>query len=188
MKTMICIGDSLVFGPLVRRSECWTAKLGGRCGFRVINRGRNGDTTRGLLSRFDRQVLAERPDAVLLLAGSNDFFLRRDPAETRRFLLFLVREAEAYDIRTLLATIPPYLPSMAPAAFRKAVCLDDAQLLRLSLNEWIRSQKECVDFASVFESLTSDALRGFFADGLHLNAAGHLRLADAFSEWLRTHP
>lgn len=44
----------------------------------VINRGVNGDEARGMLARFEKEVLAENPDLVLWQVGTNSV-LRDDP-------------------------------------------------------------------------------------------------------------
>ena len=41
-------------------------------GLRFVNRGVNGDTTRNLLARWQRDVLAERPDWLAVKIGIND--------------------------------------------------------------------------------------------------------------------
>ncbi len=46
--------------------------------FTVINRGVNGDEARGMLARFEREVIAEKPDLVLWQVGTNSV-LRDDP-------------------------------------------------------------------------------------------------------------
>jgi acyl-CoA thioesterase-1 len=44
----------------------------------VINRGVNGDEARGMLARFEKEVIAEHPDLVLWQVGTNSV-LRDDP-------------------------------------------------------------------------------------------------------------
>ncbi len=44
----------------------------------VVNRGVNGDEARGMLARFEKEVIAEHPDLVLWQVGTNSV-LRDDP-------------------------------------------------------------------------------------------------------------
>src|SRR5690606_7859258 len=44
----------------------------------VVNRGVNGDEARGMLGRFEKEVIAENPDLVLWQVGTNSV-LRDDP-------------------------------------------------------------------------------------------------------------
>jgi acyl-CoA thioesterase-1 len=52
----------------------------------VLNRGVNGDTATDMLARFERGVIAERPDLVLWQVGTNSL-LRGDPVSPHRSLL-----------------------------------------------------------------------------------------------------
>jgi acyl-CoA thioesterase-1 len=52
----------------------------------VVNRGVNGDTAIDMLARFERGVIAERPDLVLWQVGTNSL-LRGDPVAPHRSLL-----------------------------------------------------------------------------------------------------
>jgi len=53
----------------------------------VVNRGVNGDEARGMLARFDKEVLAENPDLVLWQVGTNSV-LRDDPIAPAGRLIF----------------------------------------------------------------------------------------------------
>ena len=52
----------------------------------VLNRGVNGDTATDMLARFERGVIAEKPDLVLWQVGTNSL-LRGDPIAPHRSLL-----------------------------------------------------------------------------------------------------
>jgi len=71
MKTVVCFGASLTAGTV---SFNYVNLLGTRRslgGFRFINHGVNGDLAWNGLQRLDR-VIAERPDFVTILIGTND--------------------------------------------------------------------------------------------------------------------
>jgi lysophospholipase L1-like esterase len=53
----------------------------------VVNRGVNGDEARGMLARFDKEVIAEQPDLVLWQVGTNSV-LRDDPIAPAGRLIF----------------------------------------------------------------------------------------------------
>lgn len=80
---ILCIGDSITDGD--RRGS--SAPLGNgyvnllRCliqarypeiALRFVNKGASGDTVRDLATRWERDVLAERPDWVSVMIGIND--------------------------------------------------------------------------------------------------------------------
>ena len=59
---IVCIGNSIVNGFPLKRSQCFTGLLRSRYGYETINKGVNGDTTDGIYERFDSDVTAHRPD------------------------------------------------------------------------------------------------------------------------------
>ena len=70
-KTVVCFGASLTAGTV---SFNYLDLLGARpslAGFRFINHGVNGDLAWNGLERLDR-IIAERPDFVTILIGTND--------------------------------------------------------------------------------------------------------------------
>ncbi len=65
-KTVVAIGDSLT------ANGGWTEDVSDIIGTDIINSGMGGDSTAGVLSRFDRDVAAYDPDIVLIMIGAND--------------------------------------------------------------------------------------------------------------------
>jgi len=64
---------------------------------KIANRGISGDTTRGMLCRFEDNVLALHPKAIVLLGGINDLFGRGTPeiiSANVRSILELARKAD----------------------------------------------------------------------------------------------
>ena len=54
-----------------------------RVAITVLNRGVSGETARDMLARFDRDVIAEKPDLVLWQVGTNSV-LRDHPLAPAR--------------------------------------------------------------------------------------------------------
>lgn len=91
-KKVIFIGNSIVAGypwskgksfpSLIRRAlkgelpEIPQPAFAKNTGLDIINKGINGDTTRGILSRFTADVMDHEPDMVFFLTGTNDFIYR----------------------------------------------------------------------------------------------------------------
>lgn len=73
---VVFLGDSLTEGvegaPYLRVLAARAAADARLRGVELINAGVGGDTARNMLARVERDVVARRPDAVLVLAGSND--------------------------------------------------------------------------------------------------------------------
>lgn len=77
--TVVTLGDSITFGAHMQPGQTYPEQLqalldqrygAGAC--RVVNAGIGGQTTVNGLSRLDRDVLAHKPDVVILSFGVND--------------------------------------------------------------------------------------------------------------------
>lgn len=101
---LVVFGDSLAVSPdparafpAVLRSRILASGLT----WSVINNSRSGETTTGGLARFD-EVLAERPDVLVLELGANDGLQRVDVGTIRANLGAMIRLAKENEIRVLL--------------------------------------------------------------------------------------
>ena len=77
---VIAFGDSLVKGKGASPGKDWVSLLSKQLGVTILNKGRNGETTRLALARLDGDVLQEDPRVVIVCLGGNDA-LRRWPRE-----------------------------------------------------------------------------------------------------------
>ena len=97
---VVCAGDSITGWSDLEQYLKWShilecmleARLGSGKAV-VLNRGYGGNTTTDLLARLGRDVIAERPDIVVLLIGGNDAGQR------------LPRETTAGNLRAILKAI-----------------------------------------------------------------------------------
>ena len=62
---ILCLGDSLTYGMGVLHKERWSSLVAEQTGYTVVNRGISGDTTGGMLARFERDVLRQRQQLAL---------------------------------------------------------------------------------------------------------------------------
>ncbi len=78
-RTIVCVGDSLTRG-LVSASfvDQLSQRMAGR-GFHFVNSGVNGDLAYNVLRRLD-DVIALRPDGVILMIGTNDILSTLRPS------------------------------------------------------------------------------------------------------------
>ena len=147
---------------------------------KVLNRGVNGDLTSGMLERFARDVLDEKPNYVIILGGSNDLGWGLDPATIARNLASMYDAALDRDIGPVTCSVPSILgfDALIPP--------------RVNLNKLIRleAERRKMPFMDLFME-TSDPhnnrlLEDYSADGLHLNPRGYRRVAKhIFDKWLR---
>jgi acyl-CoA thioesterase-1 len=78
-KKIVAYGDSLIQGVGATEGHDFISVLENRIGTHIINKGKSGDTTAAGLARID-DVLAEKPDMVIVLFGGNDA-LQKVPIE-----------------------------------------------------------------------------------------------------------
>jgi acyl-CoA thioesterase-1 len=165
------LGDSLTSGWRLSEGEAYPAVLGrtlaqrGRP-VRVLNAGVSGDTASLGLARLP-EVLAHEPDVLVVALGVNDG-LRGQPLEDAEAALRqIVEQGRVAGARILL--VGARIPEEAHGAEHSSGFAE--MYVRLA--------------AEYRVTLVPDLLAGvadrpelLFPDGLHPNAAGHLRLAE----------
>lgn len=174
-------------------TEAWAPRFGALFpGKPYIGRGIGGQTTPQLLVRFRQDVVALRPRAVVILAGTNDIAGNTGPSTLEMIeanVASMVDVARENDIRVVLCSVLPvydypWRPGLAPAP--KIV----------ALNAWLRDYagRRGLAYAD-FHTAMADARGGLppalAADGVHPTAAGYAIMAPiverAIAEALR-HP
>jgi lysophospholipase L1-like esterase len=147
---------------------------------KVLNRGVNGDLTSGMIERFSRDVLAEKPDYVIILGGTNDIGWGMDLEMIAHNLTSMYETALKNNISPVACSVPSVLG------------FDELIPPRLDLNTTIRkgAEKRKMFFVDLFKA-TVDARNNrlseeYSADGLHLNSKGYRRIAEyIFDGWLK---
>ena len=140
-----------------------------------INRGISGQVTAQMLLRFYPDVIALKPKAVVILAGTNDIGgnIGPVPLETIENNLMAMSDlARANGIKVILASLTPVCDYHRPQTQARPPATI------LALNRWIQSYagKNHFVYLDYFSSMVDD--KGFLKaeitnDGLHPNAAGY---------------
>lgn len=140
----------------------------------VINHGVNGQRSDQVLARFDRDVLEQRPDVVVIIAGVNDVYQGLPAAHVIEQLAAMYARARNAGILVVAGTIVPYNTATAEQNARMR-----------EINAWIR-RAAAGDPAMAFvdtraaAAAADDPDRLFESpDGLHPSPAGYRRMADA---------
>jgi lysophospholipase L1-like esterase len=147
-----------------------------------LNRGISGQTTVEMLGRMKADVIDLKPEAVLILAGTNDIGHGVPLKAIEDNLSMIAELAEAHHIKPLFASVIPvsdYHKDQNPAFERTR--MRPPQTIR-ALNEWIRSfcrERNCV-YVDYFSPTVDE--KGFLKaelaeDGLHPNGAGYRAMA-----------
>jgi lysophospholipase L1-like esterase len=194
MKLIVALGDSTTAGtpeflsPLEAppegrgdvRSQFTYWLMQARPDWRVLNRGINGERSDQIAARFDRDVLAERPDAVIIIAGVNDVYQGRPATQITPVLQGLYDRAERAAIPIVAGSIVPY-NTATPAA---------NEVMR-EINRWIQDEaarRPNLRFADT-RAATADAddpdrLAGS-PDGLHPDVDGYRRMGEVLEPALQ---
>lgn len=182
---IICIGDSFTHGFKVRSSETWPSLLETKLGVEVVNKGINGDSTAGMLSRFDRDVLKLEPTHVILTGGINDLILGVSPAVACSNLATMTHYARFHRITPVIGIEVPTLPDMAekywPGITDFVQVNRDMEELRQRLLAFAKGFRvDAADFYAELEQPGAAEYREeLYSDGLHLKAEGNRLVLDA---------
>src|SRR5690349_16071944 len=68
-------------------------------GMKIANRGISGDTSRGVLIRLQEDVFALKPQAVVLLIGTNDLDEKAEPETIAANLKLIITELAKHDAK-----------------------------------------------------------------------------------------
>lgn len=153
----------------------------GRAGFRVdfLNRGVVGELTDDMMDRFGRDVLRPRPDAVIILGGSNDLGWGMEPPSIAENLTGMYNEALENGIRPVACTVPSVRG------------YDEGIQSRLQLNGLIKRYAGalgvvCVDLFTATADSAGRLREEYSNDGLHLSPLGYEAMAEViFSDAVR---
>ncbi|MTJ92922.1 MAG: hypothetical protein F8N36_08690 [Desulfovibrio sp.] len=186
-----CLGDSLTYGYGIPRPRVWTTLLAQRTDIDVRNCGINGDTTGGMLARFNIDVVQAGADAVLIMGGFNDLALGAGLGTVKANIFALVQHSFSTRVRPVLGVpIPVHAPITFPLL--NSVDLPRACAEYGKLHAWIRVlaqdfSLQYVDFSQAFAGLpsqagptdgnASDRMSALYTDGLHPSEAGHELMA-----------
>jgi peptidyl-dipeptidase Dcp len=166
-------GRVVFFGDSI--TDAWTSN-GGHFfpGKPYVNRGISGQTTPQMLVRFRQDVVDLHPDAVVILAGTNDIAGNTGPSSLVMIednLRSMAEIAKANGIRVILATVLP----AADYPWHRG--LDPAQKIR-DLNAWIKSYCDqakltYLDYYTAMAAPNGGMKPAISHDGVHPNAAGY---------------
>jgi len=140
-----------------------------------VNRGVSGQTTAQILVRFPEDVVALRPKAVHIMAGTNDIAGNGGPVTLQQVenrVAAMADLARAQGIKVVIATVPPAVdffwnPGLKPAA--------DIAALNIWLKDYAaRNGFVFADYFSVLATPGSAAMKPQLSnDGVHPNRNGY---------------
>ncbi len=151
-----------------------------------LNRGIGGQTTSQMLLRFREDVVALKPSAVVILAGTNDIAQNagRVPVEVIEGNLASMAEvAQANGIKVVFASLLPVSDDKLDRNGRRLERSKERPLATLqALNTWMaayagRHGHVYLDYFAVLADNAGVLRTTLTEDGLHPNAAGYALMA-----------
>jgi lysophospholipase L1-like esterase len=141
----------------------------------VVNQGVNAQRSDVIAARFDEDVIAKKPAVVVIIAGVNDVYQGRPAQHVKDQLAAMYARARAAGIRVVAGTIIPY-----------NTATPDQNARMRDINAWIRAQGDAgavtfVDTRAAVAAPGQPDLLVSSPDGLHPDAAGYRRMADAIA-------
>lgn len=174
---IVAIGDSITYGYPYAPALSWFNLAAERFRLEYVNQGINGDTTDGMLSRFDRDVLRHKPSHVIIMGGSNDAYGGSDTSQV------------ADNIQTMAQLA---LQSGATPVIGLPIPCNDSyeESLLGQYREQMRHYADCsgiayIDFHKAMVDASGVRIKdGLHCDGIHPSKAGYRVMAGVAAEIL----
>lgn len=173
---IVCIGDSLTYGYGVHSNECWVELLHKNLNIEIINKGVNGDTTTGILSRSYNDILELAPSHVILMAGTNDILLNYSVDNIIDNMEFILKEIKNNNITPILALQPPIMVDLAKIYWDEYINYNKANEHLFQYTQDIKtfSHENNIDIINFYNTFMqiNDTIN-LYSDGIHPNSEGH---------------
>lgn len=179
---IVCLGDSLTFGYGVSKSKNWVELLNVKGSAQFVNKGISGDTSGGMLSRFHKDVIEEKPKYVVIMGGVNDLIAGASLGVVQANIMAMVHQAHHYKIIPVLATSI----MLDIDNIRKDWAeLSDFKTLNESILEyrdWMMKfsgtfSVDIIDVFTKFHDVVKGDYKRYFIDGIHPTEEGNKILA-----------
>ena len=183
MKNIVCLGDSTTYGYMISRKKVWPSILNNKFAeegkeINIINKGINGDTTSGMIARFERDCLNENADLLILMGGVNDIFMFQNIDKIKYNIKLIVETSNKNNVDIILFTPIPFIKEIF--TFFEA---DNLDLFENTLKEYVswineytkENNIKSIDVYNMFMNniFKSNKYEDIYFDGVHLSENGH---------------
>ncbi len=165
---VVFFGDSITDAWVVNGGKFFPGKP-------YVNRGISGQTTPQMLVRFRQDVLDLHPEAVVILAGTNDIAGNTGPSTAEMIennFKSMAEIAKANGIRVILASVTPV--ALYPWRPEVTGVPQKIEALNAWLKDYCTQQKlTYLDYWTAMAGPDGGMKPGISKDGVHPNAAGY---------------
>ncbi len=188
---IVFLGDSLTYGYGVRRNSAWIYLLNEEGNFEALNKGINGDTTGGMLSRFKADVIDQKPNIVHIMGGANDVICDATENDIKPNIMSMVHQAHAYGIKPIVGIAPSGLGGKVCDEWNLFTDFKRVSEVMLRYRDWLFTFCESfgadyIDYhAKLHEYVEKSKIQSLFFDGLHFSEEGNKVMAQIFMDYIR---
>lgn len=170
---VIFFGDSLTFGYGVTKQDSWVYRLTQTCSFSSLNKGCNGDTTTGMLTRYYNDVICHEPLKIFIMAGTNDLLLGRSTSTIAANIELMIKDGFYVNSEIIIGIPPKIIAKMANELFSSSPFYSYAESKLLNLQKELL--KLCADYKINFIDFYELTVNrtDIYLDGIHLTKLGH---------------
>lgn len=163
------MGDSLTNGHGLDPKLCWTNLVSKSLNVEVSNHGVSGDTSGGMVGRFDYMLRSEQPTHVFIMGGTNDLSFGLPDNQILSNIKTMTRQARHLEIPFIIGVPTTYYPS------------EEAKLYEINVDEFVQRlnglQSRIKQFIEIDQCPSIDFSYGlkrehFLPDGVHPNEKG----------------
>lgn len=194
MKKIVCHGDSLTEASDLDKNYTWPTLAANRLNFEILNSGIGGDTSGGLLARFQHDVVQNQPDIVIILGGTNDLWWDLEVKLIQSNIFAMACQAQYHNIAPIIGLPLPLCMEavvsqeiMEPLAGYEKCEQKLSHLVEALKTSAEKSDIPYLDFYRLFINGQGKAMGKYFLeDGLHPNKEGHALMAAKIVECLQS--
>ncbi|WP_425806494.1 GDSL-type esterase/lipase family protein [Desulfitobacterium sp. Sab5] len=165
---IVALGDSFTYGYPAGPDHSWVGVLGENLNTTVLNKGKVFQTSKDMLSRFDADVVSEKPGRVIIFAGNGDALRNISLKEFQSNVQAIVDKSRSNHITPLLALPMPY-PGAQEA-------ITD---MRNWIEEYAQTERFLVlDFASAVMDSNGKYLKGYSDNNKYPSIKGYQAMGE----------
>ncbi len=183
---IIFLGDSITRGIQLAKNTIWTSYIAEQNpNDTIINKGIAGDTSIGMLTRLQTDVISQSPDLLHIMGGLNDLVCGVDIKQIQCNLHTMCQHAKAHQIKPIIGVSPLPTIENVPEIWKTFADFDHINNELTKLQLWIREyvtifpETAVIDYAYEFNR-QSTPLKELYLDGIHFNERGNQLLAEIF--------